>query len=513
MAHDKISFNKQSYAVMVILVNKHGAIPISKNRIASLSITEDLNSIFPSGKISIDNTGNLIDQTPAITGRTEHLDFVPTYAFNTDNRDMIIVDIFPIVGDNDLEVFPHESNRLYYEFFIVDEDEDISDDGTKIKVCSLRDAREQALEESNIQWSSSEAVVENMKKLPGDKKRNINFSQVSNELRSPYTGDAIKSLIKKAVPVTNVFVDWDKGKTKFFCSTSPQCSTYDTLETLLDHHISATDNDNCILTADRTSQGQGHWSLRSLSELFRNVVDKDNLRFGKFTRDIFHVTSGGSSAPTKSRIPQKGFAEIASNEAVQRFTGLEKFKFLNMPNGLSMDGIVTTYTHGYNYSEKQFDIDCKNNHISKIRKRFSESYVDHMLGDPPIPIFPIDKERLENKVINHIYSSGKTVTDRIKDGTNRVLSRALAYTPGIEFAVPGSIHRQPGRFIILLDSTIEPGSSFEKILSGEWLMTTVSHYFNFSVLNYSQNVTCLKPHSYAKLAADTADDIAAEKMK
>ena len=108
MAHDKISFNKQSYAVMVILVNKHGAIPISKNRIASLSITEDLNSIFPSGKISIDNTGNLIDQTPAITGRTEHLDFVPTYAFNTDNRDMIIVDIFPIVGDNDLEVFPHE---------------------------------------------------------------------------------------------------------------------------------------------------------------------------------------------------------------------------------------------------------------------------------------------------------------------------------------------------------------------------------------------------------------------
>ena len=517
MLYNKLIFNKQTYAVSVMIQNKHELAPIPANRILSFMLVEEMYSIFPTGKMVLDSTGNLLDQTPSMPSRasllTKHTREVgtadPTYAFNTDNRDMIFVDMFPVVSDwfhkDDDKIFPEDEHRLYYEFYIIDEEESLEDDG-KQKILHLRDAREQTLVESRVPWTSSDA-------LAAEVGHNINFSQVSNELRSPRTGEAIKHFIKAALPMTNTFADWDKGDTTTFYSALPGHSSYDTLEGLLDIHVSSGDADNCVLGLERTSRGAGDWFLRPLNKFYSNAVNKVTDTLGKYTVDIFHVTSGGSKGGSATKpidkIPLKGFAAIARNEVIQQFDGLENFTYLNMPNGPCLQDLVTTITHGYNFAEKQFDIDCEHNHIGRIRDKFDKLYVKDMMGDSPTPVFPVESQRLENKNVQHVYSPGNTTQKRKKDGVNRVLNKALAYAPGIDFAVPGNTRRQPGRFIILADSTLEPGSAFEKIISGEWFMVKIVHMFNFAVQNYQQQISCTKSHTHSVLSPLNDDDVAA----
>ena len=514
MVYNKLIFNKQTYAVSVMIQNKHGLAPITPDRILSFILVEELYSIFPTGIMVLDSTGNLLNQAPSIISQKKDTKEIkgtadPTYAFNTDNRDIVFVDMFPVAGDwfeqdNDV-LFPADVHRLYYEFYIIDEDEALEDDG-KQKTLYLRDAREQALVESRVPWTSSDA-------LAAEVGRNINFSQASNELRSPFTGESIKHFIKAALPMTNTFSDWDKGNTTAFYSALPGHSSYDTLEELLDAHVSAGDADNCILGLERSSRGKGHWFLRPLNKFYSNAVDKVSDALGKYTIDIFHVTSGGSrgGSATKpiDKIPLKGFAALAHNETIQQFDGLENFTYLNMPNGSCLQDLVTTITHGYNFAEKQFDIDCEDNHIGRIRDKFDKLYVKDMMGDSPAAIFPVESQRLENKNVQHVYSTGSTTQKRKKDGVNRVLNKALAYAPGIDFAVPGNTRRQPGRFVVLLDSTLEPGSAFEKVISGEWFMVKVVHSFNFAIQDYQQQIACTKSHSYSQLSPLNDDDVAA----
>jgi hypothetical protein len=208
-----------------------------------------------------------------------------------------------------------------------------------------------------------------------------------------------------------------------------------------------------------------------------------------------------------SNIPQKGYAQIARSSIIQEFTGLQNFNFLNAPNGVGLSELVSTITHGYNFSQHQFELDCFETYIGEIKKKFKNLYVRHfnLFEGSPEPIFPITDEKLTNRIVNHVYSEGSTSIDRVKGGVNRVLSKALAYTPGIDFATDGWPYRQPGRFIVLLDSTIQPESSFEKIFSGEWFMTRVVHNFNFDKQpggTYFQQIACIKPHSYAPLVPE-----------
>lgn len=518
--YDKVEFNGQLYAVRFLLGNTNGGIEVHHDRIQHLIINEDLNSIFPTAKLILDNTGNVLDQTPKVNFKNLSSKKLWTYAFNTDNRDMFIVDIFPTTEDffesGNKEVFPDDVHRIFYEFVVYDEEEVPGDTRNgKYKIFYLRDAREQILTESKVQWSSYEAfsIVSETSAY------NMNYSSSSNVDRSPYTGEAIKHFITKAFSspggdiISSKFDDWDKGSTKVFYSTSPNHSAYDSLEYLLDRHVSNSDQDNCILGVERTSMGAGHWFLRPLSKFFAKAVE--NGKIGEYTNDLFHVHSGGKPAlfmPTSSEnaeagnnIPVKGYAQIARSSIVQQFNGMENFTFLNAPNGVGLDELVSTVTHGYNSSEHQFELDCSKTHVDEIRKKFKNLYVDNFnITGKPEAIFPTTEEKTTNRLINHVYSEGSTPSDRIKYGVNRVLSKALAYTPGIDFSTDGWPYRHPGRFMILLDSTIQPESSFEKIFSGEWFITRVVHSFSFAQkpTSYTQQIACIKPHSYAKLVSE-----------
>jgi hypothetical protein len=299
--------------------------------------------------------------------------------------------------------------------------------------------------------------------------------------------------------------DWDRGATKTHYCTSPCHTAYDSLEYLLDKHISEGTKDNCILGLERSDL----WFLRPLTKFFERAYDQTQEMFGSYMSDMFTCGGIGTRKTLNkkgSAIPEAGYAGLSNNSMIQRFDGLTNYALLNMSNSDSLSEIVSTIVHNYNNGDGQFNIDCRGNHIALIRKKFKELYVSPLAGEAPTPVFPIDEQKYLNHAVQHVYDSGSTQTNRLKSGVNKVLSKALAYMPGVEFSTDGWTFRQPGRFMLLLDPSAQPGSPFEKFFNGEWFITQVKHAFRFQYGQYNQQIACIKPHSHSMVVKDNAED-------
>ena len=144
LGYYKLKFNNQVYGYRAFILNKHGTLQVTPDRILELVINEDIYSIFSSGWAVIDNGGNALAQTQDETGNDIEASSytVPVYSFNVDSRDTLVVDIFPTSDEEWLEneevLFPEFGHRMYYEFAIYDEEERVEQDGSKQKILYLR---------------------------------------------------------------------------------------------------------------------------------------------------------------------------------------------------------------------------------------------------------------------------------------------------------------------------------------------------------------------------------------
>lgn len=489
----------QHYKTEITLVNTSGTVPLPIGIVKSLIIYDNLYTIFYTGRLIINSSSNLLDSFSHETeNELKERITSSSYTFNSDSKDHIIIDIVPVTEETgeDNNVFPPHIYKMRYLFSIYSEEEYVhGDNNEKTKVFYLRDARAQTLHQSNIQWSTAYGVL---KKYKGK----VNVSQVGNRHRSMYTGDAIKQFIQAALPTfQNSFADnWDRGFNQTFYTSSNRTSAYDDLEALLDNHVSFNRQDNCILRFD---QRNSLWTLRSYHDMFKNVVNKRENKFGPAVTDMFNIH--GMAAPSKNfnhLEPNKMSEFDATSSTAQRLEGLTSFQFLNMATDDSINELVTTLVHNYNFSEKQFAIDCSHSQVESVKRAYQTLYADPLIGNPPTGIFPVNDEKLENLIRSTEYSSGIYKSERLKAGVNKVLNKALAYAPGVSFMTKGSTHRIAGSFSVIVSDQVRSDTSFAKILHGEWLMTNIVHMFLFDNQQYMNNITCVKPHTYSPIVVD-----------
>ena len=201
--------------------------------------------------------------------------------------------------------------------------------------------------------------------------------------------------------------DWDKGATKTFYTSNPQHTALHDLEYLLDAHVGAETHDNCILGVELN----GEYFLRSIENIYKKAFSQ-NSRIGEYVIDAVNVNTGEYNINTSASSKLYGF----THEEASAFDGLTNFSFLNMAPADSMNELVTTYVHNYNHREKQFTIDCQDNHIMSVRSKMQQLYGDKMKGLNPTSILPLNEEKVSNTILNHSYSSGETKTKRLNDG-------------------------------------------------------------------------------------------------
>jgi hypothetical protein len=493
---DYVQFNGQSYAVNISLVNQSMDLRIPTGMIKDLVITDSIYAPFSEAVLTINSTGNNIDNlVVAAEGSTGVFD--ASYTFNTDSRDMFYISMVPVDEntnklDTDIWGFNYNTEQAM-PFVIYDEEEILDNRGqVKSKIFYLRQLQEQLLEDVNTHWSTAHVVASKYA-------NKINLSHASNDLREAYTGDSIKHLLENSIPTFIPFSeDWDQGGTKVFYTSGPQSTAFTDLEHLLDRHISSDNDDFCILGEERN----GNMFLRSMSNIYKRAWREDMNNHGDLFIDAFSTHCGALDTNVKGDVtktaPSKvfGFTEQESNN----LEGLVNFSYLNTANMDSMNQLVSTLVHSYTMSEKQFSIDCKDNHIVSIKRKMHKLYTSRMRGENKSTILPVNPVKVYNEAVRHTFSGGGTKRERLHAGINRVIRSGLAFSPCISFDTKGASNRRSGRFMIMNANYANTSSPFGKIFVGEWLTTKVVHYFSFTQNQYINTVSCIKPHANQSLS-------------
>ena len=484
------TFNGQRYYINVQLHNTASNIGIPPSSIVSLSFTESIYSIFPSIELVIDTSSNIIDNmVQGINDDLRQRVFYDAFNFNSDGRETFLITMAPIGENNTIVTDVDQKYLICGWYYIYDEEEVLLGSGTsKQKTFFLRDIREQKLLESNIQWSSADVVR-------GNSKFNYNLTHLGNSKREAKTGTSIRHLLNRTLD-GNVSLDtsWDDGETSvFYCSPS-QSSAYDDLEYMLDRHVSAGTQDNCILKAERN----GQFSLLGVDKYFElGFVEGD---ISPLICDIFTGESGNFNMSNDPDVVGNVFPGHGLNESeLLKFDGLDSFNLLHTANTDRNNELVSTAVHSYDTTNKQFNIECDKHHISSVQSKSQELYADKMPGlrgnKKASAIVPVNIEKYDNVIHNHAVGPSGETSKRLYAGINQTLKKSLYFSPSVNFETPGSSHRTTCRFILLTLRNADKDAPLTKLIVGEWFTSKINHSFVFAANAYVNNITCIKPHS------------------
>lgn len=475
-------FNSQEYLIDIKLINHSTIFTIPLGIVREIHIIDDLYSVFTEARLSINNTGNVLDEF-VTDPELKKIIIGENYQFNSDGNDFIHIKIVPTDGGNN-DSYSHE-NFLYDNIYtIYDEDEIVTrgDSAVKTKMFKLRDVRETALENTHVSWSTADVVR-------SEGLNQINISKLGNSEREVKTGVAIKHLLKSTLPEHSyTFGLWEDGLTKTFHTSSPDHNAFDDLETLLDKHLSE-NGDNCVLKATNFEL-----ELIAISDLMK----RDEKR-------ISEIMSFPTVSPQFEDIDQVISIIPGYNITREDLDGTptsNNFSLLNISNIDSDKELITPIVHSYSAQDKQFTIDGEFNNIVKIKDRMQNLYADIfplINGSTQKAILPINSNKVSNKLANHVFSSGNTQIERLKCGINKVLNKALALSPAMHIATEGYTPRKPGRSVVVGIADIDQRSPLAKLLLGEWMMTKVSHLFVIDNQQYVNDIVMNKTHSSEEL--------------
>jgi len=477
----------QMWNVEVIL-NNHDTDPyqMSPNIIMELAIEDDL--------LNWPTQGYLVYQNKQ-EGIERNLDKNAWY-YRMDARDEISIRLTPIFKNSELD-FPEEIWEIKINAVVYDvEDLPSTNIETKAKKIYFWDKKYQMLMDKNIQWST--ATTEYNEYIGGG----VNAAHATDDERSMYTGDAIKALLTDAG--FEEYIDhenWDPGKSKILYTSPAQSSVIDDLNYLLSLHISSTNNDICIFTTDRATQ---KWQLLAVNKIFKQAGKSADTPGDRQLEHLFFedqmYNTGKNTSPYKAP-----YTKEPSTKKDIKLTGwntIDTYQFVDM-SGLDNEKTLNSKpVFWYDFSEKQFGADYKENEISAVRDKFKKLYVDELLGDKPTPLFTLNKTKTEQYNIDpqFIFSSATGASDaamRLKFGMGKILFGGLFLNECISYRVMGSTHRIAGSFIGIDRLTANTNYKFDDKICGQWFVTNVKHIWKYN--KFVNDVIAVKIHSYSDL--------------
>lgn len=494
---NRLRLNNQDYEIVITLYNTQGlAFPINPAGMASLVIEESALSWFKRGYIILENNENVIERRP-----NEFFDKNANYKFRNDGRDLLMVNIKPVVENQDSVLanenpFPADLWELSYMFSIYDVEDIAVGPTTQKKYFKLYfwETDCQIFEETAVNWNTNSVLYQSKPELRGKS------AYIDDKTRKVPTGLAIKDLIKETLESKvgpQVFAkDWDPGASNIFYSPASNNFAATDLNYLLHRHVSSNisgniEGDAAILFRDRYTKT---WSLLSLSKLMSYAVNNQQTA-GLLQYEQFLITSENASSviiPSLRHTPQDPTG--TRNIYMGNSSNVANFQFVDMASVDNTFAFISKPCASNSTKRKQFSLDFQENDIENVKAFFQKNYVDRFkVNTKPKALLTLNKTKTESPAIETTFSYGTEKLDRYPDARNAVLKSALFLNGCLNFTVPGSTFRRSNVFIGLDRVTGAIDADFDEKLLGQWFAIKVTH--EFTNTSYSNNITAVKPHS------------------
>lgn len=478
--------DSQGFRFTVYLYNgQDKPTPLNKAIIKSLVIEEAF-EWFIKGFILIEDKFNIL-QRPYTTEQTPPDGMY--YKFRNDGNDSLIVTIQPVLENQPPDALKPEIWNIELSLAIYDvQDFGFGDESNlKYKKLYFWERDYQTLMESKIDWSTASMVDDAANKTDRDKR--------------VFTGDAIRNLITTALGPTQKFSsEWDIGSSKIFYTSPAANSVQNDLDYLYKSHVSSFKGGNTgdfsVLSRNRYTR---EWKLEPLNSIFGKAVS--NNKPGEYQLEHFFI--GGSSqelngqvasiSPYKSPIT-KDAVSFDKNIHLGQYSTIEAYQFVDMAAIDNVKVLNSTPVYHNDNLNKQFDMDYTNHDIENIKNYIRTNYVNKLKHTiKPDVLLTLNKNKVEGRVVDPVYSFGYTPTDRLANGQNTMLMSSMFLNQCIVFRVKGMTHRTSSVFIGIDRIYGETENDFDNRLLGQWYVVGCKHIFIEN--SYYNELTCVKIHS------------------
>lgn len=505
MADDAIfNFNQHDYDFQVRIYNGDNNVVLKPEGFDKLYIEESIYDWWMKGSIEIktpyDSFERSSDEVTFISSDQKKV----IYKFRNDGRDTIFISILPKNADLGTSVgeFAEEKWRIELEAVIYDvQDLRHTNMTNKAKKLYFHEKTYQMMLEKNIEFTTANV---------GSNKGKANIHKLNNDERSLPTGEAIGELLKsdpdfskyaKLVDDQNL---WCKGsdKGKIFYSSPTNSRFVDDLKYLSSRHVASEEDQfqPCILKLERQGANKPkQFSLMSMKKYFEKAGKSEP---GEYQIEHIFLEEGSqTNNPNETVVPK---APISSSNNLDKdvkardFTNTSNYQLVDMSGRdysmkLANIGIIS-----FNAKKGQFNIETKDHKSETYKDFYKQNVVPGILTSQAEDRLPVTKYISEGFNTNYEYSVMLNDKQRLSEGRNIIFQNYLFSNLGISMTLRGLTHRQPGRFFGLSKQSMNAEEHDHKV-EGQYLTTSVIHYFSPPDRSYYTSMVGVKVHTYKEL--------------
>jgi hypothetical protein len=552
-------FNQTRHEFEIYLDNGAGdsdnrKYPINPNSIVNLTIEDTLADWVVKGHMTFyynpeslqgpydDRTGNRAD---AVTSLPSIKQSNP-YIFRNDGNDLLRIRIIPILSnESNLDGTTSSENiaitdkkhwTLSYLFSVYEiEDIDLPP-GARNQASSIMkclkiyfwDSWYQKMITNYLEYSTGLSYFANTSPPQPDLYSNpnviptglaikeiIDLSLTKTPSQSNYNGSA-SGLIDPSLnvlynPTAELGENWNSGASKIFFTSSPQNNSYENLMYVLEKHVSSSTGENSsvydfdILIKNRgpTPTDVGQLTLKSMSSYFAKAGNSENAP-GEYQIEHFFLQSYGSDnigkklkAPLNKKLDDK--VDLKS----EKYNQITSYRFVDISALTNSTLFCNTPVHSFDFKNRTFNIEYKNNTVLTARKFMSENYINKLYksgqDNEKLFLITLDEDKKNKNIVPRFSCNGDEIESAIRqsEGIKRLLYIGVFQNACVNFRVLGLTNREPGRFIGIDKVEGSHTGPFEDKFFGQWFIINIKHVFETEF--YYNDITAIKIHRFAPL--------------
>jgi len=462
-----IEVGGSKYVLDIFFVNSDGFFKVQPNVFKQLEFRDSIYNPFLSITLVLKNNNNQIESNLVTTPTDVNPDNLQ-FEFKGNSDEFVLIKFKPDLQTGPLSEKDQFPYLLELPCFIKDEEE-FEEDGVKYKLFELMDVKFRELSYPTKQWSTNQVLSDK-----GD------FSQLSDDERAVYTGDALKNVIETFVSKSVINPDrWDRGLSKLFYSSSIDTTPMHIIDYIIENHVSEKNSDMCLLREDKF----GKLNFLSIKDIFNGI--QRNKAIGSELVGSYELPTEQNEAGNDYRKPNKNISPLISNFPVR------KFNYLNFSATSSLERLRSTNVVNYSFKDKKFNFYKKEGDIKNSIDYFNKNFLTNVPAKNAHISFEPGENVLNRNLFTTMYSTSDESIARY-EGRNELIKNMLYLSSNIELETNGNINLRSGKFInVIRETNID--SKFERKLQGCYFILDTQHIINNT--EYISNVIATKPYT------------------